>query len=548
MSNWTIFLRSRTGITFLALLLTLAVGIAIGTLVSIDVSSAKQSMQQVAQLKVEGDGDPVIVREEFSLREGFAKVAGAIEPAVVNISTQSVIERRARQTQPGQDPFRDFFGDDFWQRFFGPDSPQRQKRTSLGSGVIVDSKGYLLTNYHVVAPLERRDGSRQLADKIEVQLHNGNRHVAEVVGIDPESDLAVLRIRSNNPLPFAKVGDSTKLNVGDWVLAVGSPFGLTQTVTAGIVSATKRVVQTGIFGDYIQTDAAINPGNSGGPLVNMNGEIIGINSFITTSTGTFNGVGFAIPSSVFVNSYNQLVTTGKIERGWLGVSMNVFPMTPEMAKHFGVAGDEAGGLKDGTGVLVTQLIDERGDPADTGPAAKAGIKPGDVIVKFGDRKVEQLWDLRVAVANAPPGQKVPVVVVRDGEILNLEVELAERTIEERQRQERETFSLDQEEPEERPKEIGIEFQTLNPRDAKQAGLEDETGVQILSVTPGSLADDAGLEARQIITHVNGQSVGTAQQFRQMVTAVPSGQGIVLRIVDVDTNGRKLVNFTSFIKP
>jgi S1-C subfamily serine protease len=320
MASIDMFFRSKKGLTFLALLVAMVLGIAIGSIISDGVLSAEQ--EAAATLKVQGGGSPVVLSEEVSLREGFARVADTVAPAVVNISTQSIIQS-ASGDHPDSERFRQFFGDDFWERFFGsPDSPRQQKRASLGSGVIVDSKGYILSNHHVVAPIEQRAG-RRVADKIEVQLSSGETYQATVVGVDPESDLAVLKIAADGSLPYAKVGDSTLLTVGDWVLAVGSPFGLDKTVTAGIVSATKRVVQTGIFGDYIQTDAAINPGNSGGPLVNMKGEVVGINAFITTNTGSFAGIGFAIPSSVFVNSYNQLVTDGRIERGWLGVLVSL---------------------------------------------------------------------------------------------------------------------------------------------------------------------------------------------------------------------------------
>jgi serine protease Do len=530
------------------LLITLALGIVIGSIVSDDASSAEKQ-NAVAELKMQGSGTPVVLNEEATLREGFSRIAATVKPAVVNISTQSIVRRRSQPRAPSEeDRMREFFGDDFWERFFGGPMPEQQKRRSLGSGVIVDSEGYILTNNHVVS-LSSRSGKQRLADKIEVRLQNGATHLAEVVGVDPESDLAVLKINAGKPLSFVKIGDSSKLSVGDWVLAVGSPLELEQTVTAGIVSATARVVEgSRSFGDYIQTDAAINPGNSGGPLVNMRGEVVGINTFIASGTGFYVGVGFAIPSWVFVNSYNQLVTDGVIERGWLGVAMNTFPMTDEMAEFFGVAGDDPGGIKDGDGVIVTQLIDEKGDPADSGPAAQAGIQAGDVIVKLGAQEIESSWDLRVTVANTPPGKTVPIITVRKGEVQNLKVELAERTLEQTKRSEREGFSLDEKEEEEPRREIGLEFQTLSRRDAKQAGLEDEEGVVILDVTPGSLADDAGLKPRFVITHANGKPVPTARDFKDEVTSTRSGKGVVLRFVTVSSDGDKVVAYTSFVKP
>jgi serine protease Do len=545
------FFTSKKGITFLALFTTLLLGITIGTLVSDRVLSAEEDRELVALLKVQGEGSPLVLDQDVSLAEGFARIAKTVEPAVVNISTTAVIRTNAPQERGGSpDDLRDFFGDDFWQRFFGPMVPQERKTTSLGSGVIVDSNGYVLTNYHVVATSENRQGVRQIADKIEVRLSSGETYLARIVGGDPESDLGVLQIDSPEPLPFAKVGDTSKMRVGDWVLAIGNPFGVGQTVTSGIVSATGRVIPTStIFGDYIQTDAAINPGNSGGPLVNMRGEVIGINTFILTRSGGSQGVGFSIPSSVFINSYNQIVTKGKIERGWLGVSMNTYPLTGELSRFFGTAGDDPEGIKDGDGVLITQLIDEKGDPAKTGPAYLAGIREEDVIVRFGNREIETLYDLRVAVANTPPKEKVPVTVVRKGEVLNLTVTLAERTYDQRERAENEGLSFEERREEERDKEIGLEFETLSAEDAERLNLGEERGVLIREVAPGSLADEAVLARNQVITHVNGVAVTTAQNLYDKINALSSGSGIVLRVIWQSPQERRLnIAYTSFQKP
>ena len=550
MANIKQFFTSKKGITFLALLTTLLLGITIGTLVSDRVLSAEEDKETVALLKVQAEGSPLVLDEETSLAKGFSRVATTIKPAVVNISTTAVIRTNAPQERGSPDDLRDFFGDDFWQRFFGPTVPQERKTTSLGSGVIVDSSGYVLTNYHVVATSGNRQGVRQIADKITVTLSTGETYLARIVGGDPESDLGVLRIDTPEPLPFAKVGDTSKMQVGDWVLAIGNPFGVGQTVTSGIVSATGRVLPNAtIFGDYIQTDAAINPGNSGGPLVNMRGEVIGINTLILTRSGGSQGVGFSIPSSVFINSYNQIVTKGKIERGWLGVSMNTYPLTAELTEFFGLSGDDPEGVKDGDGVLITQLIDEKGDPAETGPAYLAGIRAEDVIVKFGDREIETLNDLRVAVAYTPPGERVPVAVVRKGEVLNLTVTLAERTYDQREQAENEGLSFEQQRKEEREKEIGLEFETLSAQDAERLNLGDERGVLIREVAPGSLADESGLGPRQVITHVNGVAVTTAQNLYDKINTMSSGSGIVLRVIWPSPQERRVnIAYTSFKKP
>lgn len=542
MSNMKEFLKSKKGLTFVALLLTLALGIAIGTIVSDGVFSAGQN-NDIAKLRVQGEGSPLALEKEAGVL-GFSKVAETVEPAVVNINTTAVIRREARQAprgQGGQD-LRDFFGDDFWERFFGGPmpSPRDQKITSLGSGVIVDSKGYILTNFHVV----------ERADKINVTVQTGETYVAEVVGSDPDADVAVLKITAPKPLPFAKVGDDTKLKVGDWTLAIGNPFGVGLTVTSGIVSAIERVVPVlgaNIFGDYIQTDAAINPGNSGGPLVNMRGEVVGLNTLIVTRSGGSQGVGFSIPAHVFVNSYNQIIEKGKVERGFLGVLMNdpTIAMTEEMAKFFGVAGTDPKGIKDGDGVIITEVT--KGEPAD-----KAGIRPEDVIVKFADKEVETSFDLRSAVASTPPGKSVPVVVVRKGQVLTLNVTLAERTLEQELREERRGMSFEERERERPKKEIGLEFQTLTPRDAERLGFEGEKGILITEVAAGSLADEAQMAPNALITHVNGEPVETGQEFKTKITSLPSGRGVVLRFVSVEQGPRgerqKRVAYTSFVKP
>ena len=544
------FLTSKQGITFLALFITLLLGITIGTLVSDRVLSAQENEEPVALLKIQGEGLPLLLDETDSLGKGFALVAKTVEPAVVNISTTAIIRTNTPQERGTPEDLRDFFGEDFWERFFGPMAPQERKTTSLGSGVIVDSSGYVLTNYHVVAPSATRQGSRRIADKIEVKLSTGETYLARIVGGDPESDLGVLKISAPDPLPFAKVGDTSKMQVGDWVLAIGNPFGVGQTVTSGIVSATGRVIPTAtIFGDYIQTDAAINPGNSGGPLVNVRGEVIGINTFILTRSGGSQGVGFSIPSSVFINSYNQLVTKGKIERGWLGVTMNSYPLSEELSEFFGVAGNDPTGIRDGDGVLITQLIDEKGSPAETGPAYLAGMRAEDVIVKFGDRETEITFDVRVAVANTPPGEVVPVTVVRKGEVLNLTVTLAERTLDRQEQSEDTGLSFEQQREEERDKEIGLEFETLSARDAESLNIEDERGVLIRDVAPGSLADEAGLSPTQVITHVNGVSVSTAQQLYDQINSMDSGAGVVLRVIWLTPQDRRLnIGYAAFTKP
>ena len=521
------FFRTAPGLAFLVILAALALGIIIGSIVS-DGVGANPAEVQVAKLTRKGGGAPLVLDREVSLHEGFAQVVEAVGPAVVNISTQSLVEIPSGGLP---DALREFFGRD---PFNPPDQrrePRERKFSGLGSGVVVDSAGYIMTTYHVI----------QSADKITVTLPSHSSFPAEVIGFDRQSDLAVLKIDVDEPIPFAQIGDSEKVKVGDWVLAIGSPFGHQNTVTAGIVSATGRVgLGTQIFGDYIQTDAAINPGNSGGPLVNARGEVIGINSFITTRSGGSVGVGFAIPSTVFVNSYNQLVSIGRIKRGFMGIAMNLGSLTPEMAEFFGVAGDDPDGVKDGDGVLVTQVFED-------GPADQAGLEPEDVIVKVSGREVKTYWDLRVAIANTPPEEEVPIKAVRKGKVVELSVTLAERTLEQDLEEQKEGISLDEKVERDRKKEIGLEVRSATVRDLERLGIEDEEGILILEVTPTSLADDAGLTAGLIVTHVNGEPVTSGPEFRDKILDLDSGSGVILRLA-YSGDPRKGIRYTSFVKP
>ncbi len=315
----------------------------------------------------------------------FAEVAAAVKPAVVNINTVS--------RGPMRTPFDQFFGEEFSRRFFS-ERPEVLQR-SLGSGVIVDAAGIALTNAHVVAH----------ATAIEVTTADGRKHKTKVIGTDSRTDLAVLRLEGDGRYPAALLGDSEKVSVGDWVLAVGSPFGLEQTVTAGIISAKGRIIGQGPFDDFLQTDAAINPGNSGGPLVNMRGEVVGVNTAIVADG---QGIGFAIPANMARKVYTELVARGKVSRGWLGVSVQ--PLTSELARSF-----EA---KDDRGALVASVLQD-------GPAGKAGLKAGDIILEFDGKKVESSSDLQRSVGLTSPGRTVRVRVWRDRAERPLEVTIAE---------------------------------------------------------------------------------------------------------------------------
>ena len=392
------------------------------------------------------------------------------------------------------------------------------------------------------------------ASKIKVTVPGGEEYPARVISADSLSDIAVIKIDGKKEFSVAKVGDAKAMKVGDWVLAIGSPFGLEQTVTAGIISATGRVFDTSppdtpqiLFNDYLQTDAAINPGNSGGPLVNMNGEVVGINSFIQTQSRSNAGVGFAVPSHIFVNVYNQILEKGKVMRGWLGVNMNTLPFTPAMANYFGV--------KQGSGVLITGLNDEKGNPSNTGPAARAGIKPEDVIVDFDGKKILSVQDLRLAVANTPPGTRAKIKAVRHGEEKVFDVTIVERTYE----SQASSGGFSFEEKEEPPKaEIGFRIDTVPPRLAQD--LDIKGGAQVISVNPGSLAEEAGLAGQEqgggsgdVIVEANGKKVETAQDLIAIVKNLKSGEAVVLKFLRVRgrNENRQLITdtfFTSITKP
>ena len=415
----------------------------------------------------------------------FSRIAEAVSPAVVNINTVT-------RGTAGRTPIEEFFGDEFFRRFFG-DAPERQQQQrSLGSGVIVDSSGICLTNAHVV----------ERATEIEVVTAEGKKHKAKVVGLDRRTDLAVLRLQGGGPYPSAVLGDSDKIKVGDWVLAIGSPFGLQQTVTAGIISAKGRSIDPGNpFSDFIQTDAAINPGNSGGPLVNMSGEVVGINSAILSRSGGNVGIGFSIPSNMAKRIYTELAAKGKITRGWLGVSIQ--PLTPELAKSFG--------LKEPKGVLVADVVKDS-------PADKAGLTSGDILTEFDGKKVDAPQDLQKIVAVTTPGKGVPVKVWRDKGEKSLEIKIGETPEETAQATE----------PGGKGKSLlGLDARPLTPEIARQLNLRTTEGVVVARVDEDSPAAEAGLQRGDVIREVNRQRVRSIQDFERATQGLKGGDRVTV---------------------
>jgi serine protease Do len=383
------------------------------------------------------------------------------------------------------DPFEEFF-----ERFFRgqpgtPGPPQRER--SLGSGFIISADGFILTNDHVV----------QEAEEIMVRLGDGRSFIAAVRGRDPKLDLALLKIEAQQ-LPAVRLGDSAQLQVGEWVLAIGNPFGLEQTVTAGIVSAKGRVIGAGPYDDFIQTDASINPGNSGGPLFNARGEVVGINTAIIAGG---QGIGFATPISAVQGVLKQLKERGHVTRGWLGVAVQ--PLTADLAESFG--------LKEARGALVSEVIKDS-------PAQAAGLRRGDVILAFDGVAIEAVNDLPRLVAAAPVGSRAQVTVYRGGKTLQLPVTIAE--MEDASRQPA---------PATEPASLGLVLTDITPDTARRYGLSAERGVLITSVDPAGAAAVANLRPGDLIVEVNGQEIAKASAFRQMAARAKKGETLRLLV-------------------
>ena len=419
----------------------------------------------------------------------FTELVKRVGPEVVNISTTKVIKRGPMPRAFGNEgPWRDFFGDDFFERFFGH-MPKERKQRSLGSGVIIDpQKGYILTNYHVISG----------ADEITVRLDDGKEYNAEVVGKDPKTDLALIRTKVALDVDAgAPLGDSEKAEIGEWVMAIGNPFGLERTVTVGILSAKGRVIGAGPYDDFLQTDAAINPGNSGGPLFNMKGEVIGINTAIVA---TGQGIGFAIPINMAKELLPQL-EKGKVTRGWLGVSIQ--EVTDEIAKSFK--------LKDAKGALVAEVMDDT-------PAQKGGMQRGDIIISFGGKEVETPNELQRIVANTPPNKRVKVEVIRNGKTETLTVTVGTMPGETTEAEKAVTTDL------------GLTVQTLTPDLAEQFNWSrDEKGVLITGVDAGGAADEAGLRRGDLIKEIDRQEIETTEDYQRIIGKAKKGESVLLLI-------------------
>ena len=439
--------------------------------------------------------------------EAFKLTAQAVRPSVVSISSvkKAKVDMRLRQrpgarpVMPGiPDELRRFFGDDSLERMF-PQVPEGYGQEGLGSGVIVSADGFILTNNHVVSG----------ADEVTVTFADGKQLKAKIVGADKQTDIAVVKVDAQG-LPAAVLGDSDAVAVGEWVLAVGSPLGFDQTVTSGIISAKGRQVgvTNGGYEDFLQTDCAINPGNSGGPLVNLRGEVIGINTAIASRSGGFSGIGFAIPVNMVQSIMTQIRSTGKVTRGRIGAAIQ--DLTEDLAKSFGYDGRE--------GALV-------GDVVPNSPAAKAGIQAGDIIVKYQGKPVKTSSQLRNAVAATLPETAAELEVIRDGKPRTVKVQvgaLSEADL---------AANAVEEAGAETTESLGVAVQPLTPELANQRGLKDlNSGMLVTGVQPGSIGEKAGLREGDIVVSVGAQAIKTVDEFRKELTPQSLAAGVRLQIV------------------
>jgi serine protease Do len=483
------FTRSTSFILLLAAIIGFAGGITFLTTLGAS-SNPKLELVQSSASPDAGQGRQLL--KQFSA--AFEQAAARINPSVVPIFAEQT-ETVQNPFSSNNDPFHDFFGDQFFKRFFGPQfRDQKQTVHSLGSGVIVSRDGYILTNNHVV----------QHSDKLTVEVDK-KKYSAKVIGTDPETDVAVVKIDADN-LPAAALGNSDDAKIGEWVIAVGNPFELLHTVTTGIVSATGRS-SVGIeqYEDFIQTDASINPGNSGGALADLDGNVIGINTAISSPSGGNVGIGFAIPINMARKVMEQLIETGKVTRGFLGLVPQ--DIDDNLAKALN--------LKSTKGSLV-------GDVSSDGPADKAGIKRGDIITSFNDKEIEDSQKLREIVAETKPGSTVPVAILRDGKGLVLNVTLAERP-------NNVAAAGEGKQQEENSEKLGLSVEALTPSLASQLGYEKDHGVVVTAVADGSPASETNIRRGDLIKEVNKSSIHSVSDFTRAIAKVKKGDSIAFLV-------------------
>ena len=499
--NKTKLLLQSKGLLPIALILSVLVaGILIGTIVSGEADAAPDTSEPVT------DAAPLEIPAPEPVDNQFSQIARKVRPSVVSVFVPA--DRTAEEPESrspfGRDP------EDMFRRFFGiPEDPRqapeapRRRAPGQGSGVIVDAKGYIITNHHVV----------EGASKIQVQFVDDDEfYPAKLIGVDPETDLAVIHVEKKAGIEAARIGNSDAANVGDWAVAIGSPFGYSETVTVGIISAKAREMRTSArsrpFLKFIQTDAAINPGNSGGPLLNIRGEVIGINTAIISRTGGYDGIGFALASNIAVKTYNQIIKYGRVSRGSIGVEFSN-GQSPSLLRSYGAE----------NGVFVSRVVDG-------GPAEEAGMKAEDIITSVDGKKIEDGEELIAVVSEISVGETVPIEVVRSGETRTLDVTIADRGELYPEQAETRTDPAD---PEEASVRFGVTVQEISPERRREIRLEEEGGVLLTRVEPDSFADEVGLQRGDVLLAVNRVAVNSINDLRDIQRDLQPGMDVAFKL-------------------
>ena len=509
-------------LSFFLLLVTLTVGIVIGALVNTGVKADRQSTSGAP------DATPLTIPQAVPIANDFTKLTKRVEPSVVYIQSDYLAKpgkgtHRRNDNDGAEDDDnsgaetapRSGDPSDMFRRFFGQKEPRSFRTEGSGTGFIVDKNGYIITNHHVVAK----------ADRIKVKLSGQEvDYRARVIGFDSETDLAVLKIDTKQPLIPVQIGNSDSVQVGDWVIAIGSPFGLQATVTAGIVSAERTprdLPGAGSFQNFLQTDAAINPGNSGGPLLNVRGEVIGVNTMIATHSGSYEGIGFALPSNMADKVYNDIIRSGRVVRGSIGIKWSRGTNDSDTLRAFGLD----------HGVLVESV-------AARGPAGKAGLKADDVVIAMNDKPVRDGEELVTKVADLPIGSPALLTIDRDGKKLDFNVTVEERSkVWENEQQVVENRPIVPESSKQHvaPARFGITIMRLTPKERKDLEIEAKDGVKVTSVDPGSFADDIGMAEGDAILSINRQPVASPDDVMKLQALLKPGQPVAIRVAR-GTNG------------
>ena len=512
-------LKQQKLLSFGLLLFTLVLGIVIGTVINTGVKAERQTGV------VAPDATPLTIPQAVPIANEFTKLTKRVEPSVVYIESDYLPKpgKRVRHNEESQDESDE--GEqpksqdpaDMFRRFFGKPEPRSFRSEGSGTGFVVDKNGYIITNHHVV----------EKADRIKVKLNgdDGMEYRARVVGYDSETDLAVLKIDAKEPLIPVQIGNSDSVQVGDWVIAIGSPFGLQATVTAGIVSAERssRDLPVGSFQNFLQTDAAINPGNSGGPLLNIRGEVIGVNTMIATRSGSYEGIGFALPSNMAVKVYNDIIRQGKVVRGSIGIKWSRNGSAADTLRAFGLD----------HGVLVDKVSPE-------GPAGKAGMKDDDVILALNEHAVRDGEDLVNKVADLPIGSTSLITVDRDGKRLDFKVNIAERSVVWQNEPQLAEDKPETPQPAKSvvPAKFGITIMRLTQKERQDMQIASNDGVKVVAVDPGSFADDIGMLEGDTILSINRQPVSSPDDVMRVQGSLKPGQPVAVHIVRSQGTGRR----------